>query len=115
MNEHAIHDEHEHVHEQGCGHPAVRHEDHTDFLHDGHLHHPHDGHYDEHSVAVSDSNPSACTPDHSCGGHDASHIHGPECGHPQVPHGDHSDYLVGGHLHFPHDGHCDDHGRLEAA
>jgi hypothetical protein len=29
-----------------------------------------------------------------------------------VPHGDHVDYLVNGHLHHPHDGHCDDHGPL---
>jgi UDP-2,3-diacylglucosamine pyrophosphatase LpxH len=27
-----------------------------------------------------------------------------------VPHGDHVDYLVGGHLHHPHGDHCDDHG-----
>jgi hypothetical protein len=29
-----------------------------------------------------------------------------------VPHGDHTDYLVGGPLHHPHGGHCDDHGAL---
>jgi hypothetical protein len=23
------------------------------------------------------------------------------------------DYLVSGHLHHPHDGHCDDHGPLQ--
>jgi hypothetical protein len=27
-----------------------------------------------------------------------------------VPHGDHVDYLVDGHLHHPHDEHCDNHG-----
>jgi hypothetical protein len=27
-----------------------------------------------------------------------------------VPHGDHVDYLVAGHLHHPHQGHCDHHG-----
>jgi hypothetical protein len=32
-----------------------------------------------------------------------------------VPHGDHVDYLVGGHLHHPHDGHCDDHGPMQSA
>jgi hypothetical protein len=41
--------------------------------------------------------------------------HGPGCGHEAVPHGDHVDYLVSGHLHHPHDGHCDDHGALELA
>jgi hypothetical protein len=30
-----------------------------------------------------------------------------------VPHGDHVDYLVGGHLHYPHDDHCDDHGPVK--
>jgi len=30
-----------------------------------------------------------------------------------VPHGDHTDYLVGDHLHHPHGDHCDDHGRVE--
>ena len=33
----------------------------------------------------------------------------------EVPHGDHSDYLVMGHLHAHHEGHCDDHGALQAA
>ncbi len=39
-----------------------------------------------------------------------AHEHGPDCGHEPVAHGDHLDYLVDGHLHHPHDGHCDDHG-----
>ena len=39
--------EHDHVHRAGCGHRAVPHEDHLDYLHDGHWHAPHDGH-DEH-------------------------------------------------------------------
>jgi zinc transport system permease protein len=39
-----------HAHEHGpqCGHPAVAHRDHVDYLHDGHRHAPHEGHYDEH-------------------------------------------------------------------
>lgn len=41
--------------------------------------------------------------------------HGPGCGHEAVPHGDHVDYLVDGHLHHPHGDHCDDHGPLEKA
>jgi hypothetical protein len=40
--------EHDHVHGAGCGHRAVPHEDHLDYLHDGHWHAPHEGHYDEH-------------------------------------------------------------------
>ena len=45
------------------------------------------------------------------GPHD--HRHGPGWGHEAIPHGDHVDYLVDGHLHHPHDGHCDDHGKVE--
>jgi hypothetical protein len=30
-----------------------------------------------------------------------------------VPHGDHVDYLVDGHLHHPHGDHCDDHGAVK--
>ena len=46
-------------------------------------------------------------------GHD--HEHGDGCGHEAVPHGDHVDYLVDGHLHHPHGDHCDDHGRLRVS
>ena len=45
---HPVHDEHAHAHGSGCGHVAVDHGDHTDFLHDGHRHASHDGHWDEH-------------------------------------------------------------------
>ena len=41
----------EHEHSPPCGHPAVKHEDHVDYVHDGHKHAPHDGHYDEHGSA----------------------------------------------------------------
>ena len=39
---------HDHEHGPGCGHPAVEHGDHVDYLHDGHRHAAHEGHYDEH-------------------------------------------------------------------
>jgi len=39
---------HEHEHGPDCGHPAIEHEHHVDYLHDGHRHAPHEGHYDEH-------------------------------------------------------------------
>ena len=103
----------EHTHGPGCGHTTIRHDGHVDYLVSGHLHHPHDGHMDEHAIAVSASNPAACTPEHNCGGHEPGHVHGPGCGHEPVPHGDHIDYLVGGHLHHPHGDHCDDHGPVE--
>jgi hypothetical protein len=106
------HSNHPHVHGPNCGHTAVRHGDHTDFLHDGHLHHMHGDHVDEHTIEVSTTNPDRCTPQQRCGAHDQAHLHGPGCGHEAVPHGNHVDYLVEGHLHHPHDGHCDDHGPL---
>jgi len=110
---HKTHDEHPHKHGPGCGHAAVSHDGHTDYLHDGHMHRPHDEHVDECTVAVGATNTSSCTPSHACGGHDATHAHGAGCGHDAVPHGDHTDYLVDGHLHHPHGGHCDDHGTLK--
>jgi zinc transport system permease protein len=39
---------HDHEHGPGCGHPALEHGDHVDYLHDGHRHAAHQGHYDEH-------------------------------------------------------------------
>jgi len=40
--------DHAHVHGDDCGHPAVQHGDHVDYVHDGHRHAPHGEHYDEH-------------------------------------------------------------------
>jgi zinc transport system permease protein len=39
---------HGHEHGPRCGHPAVDHGDHVDYIHHGHRHAPHGGHYDEH-------------------------------------------------------------------
>ncbi len=107
------HPNHDHQHGPECGHTAIRHGDHVDYLHDGHLHHPHGDHVDEHVIEISEKNPDRCTPNHQCNGHEPNHVHGPGCGHEAVPHGDHIDYLVDGHLHHPHNGHCDDHGPVE--
>jgi hypothetical protein len=107
------HANHNHQHGENCGHVAIKHHDHVDYLHDGHLHHVHGDHVDEHTIEVSAQHPDICTPSHQCNGHDNTHIHGPDCGHPAVPHGDHIDYLVNGHLHHPHGDHCDDHGKID--
>jgi zinc transport system permease protein len=40
--------EHHHQHGPDCGHVAVRHGDHVDYVHDGHRHAVHGEHYDEH-------------------------------------------------------------------
>jgi hypothetical protein len=84
-------------------------------LHDGHLHHHNGGKVEEHALGVNTTNPAACTPGHDCGGHPKAHKHGPGCGHPAVPHGDHTDYLMEGPLHHPHGDHCDDHGGVQNA
>jgi hypothetical protein len=104
------HEGHTHKHGSGCGHPAIAHEGHTDYLHEGHLHNVHDGHVDEHRISSGGRNPASCTPSHQCTGHEVGHHHGPSCGHESIPHGDHDDFMVAGHLHHPHGGHCDDHG-----
>ena len=109
---HKHHENHEHEHKDDCGHTKIKHNDHYDYLHDGHLHHSHEGHYDEHSIDVSERNPNMCNPidEKSC---EKEHKHGHDCGHEAIPHGDHTDYIVNGRLHHPHNGHCDDHGPIE--
>ena len=106
---------HSHMHGAGCGHTAVEHEGHIDYLHDGHLCHQEHGTVEEHTIAVTKVNPDGCQPLAAKAGHDAKHKHGPGCGHPAVPHGDHIDYLVDGRLHHPHGDHCDDHGPVKIA
>ena len=46
-NEHTGH-AHVHGHGDGCGHVAVPHGDHVDYIHDGCRHAAHGDHYDEH-------------------------------------------------------------------
>ena len=106
------HANHDHEHGPGCGHTGLKHDGHTDYLHDGHLHHVAKDGVEEHTLPVSAANPEGCAP-HQCGQHDAGHHHGAGCGHEAVPHGDHTDYLVDGHLHHPHGDHCDNHGKVD--
>ena len=42
----------EHRHGPGCGHEAIPHGDHVDYVVRDHLHHPHDGHCDDHGAVV---------------------------------------------------------------
>ena len=46
--EHETADQHGHQHGPNCGHIAIRHGDHVDYVHDGHRHAEHGAHYDEH-------------------------------------------------------------------
>jgi len=39
-----------HVHGPDCGHAAIPHGDHVDYLVDGHLHYPHGNHCDNHGA-----------------------------------------------------------------
>jgi len=48
QDHHVTEYQHAHVHGDDCGHPAVQHGDHVDYVHDGHRHAPHGEHYDEH-------------------------------------------------------------------
>jgi hypothetical protein len=106
---------HPHPHGPGCGHLAVTHDGHTDYLDNGHLHHSHGGHVDEHVIAITAANPATCTPGHGTTEQPAGHVHAANCGHTAVPHGDHTDYVVNGHLHHPHGDHCDNHGAVTVA
>lgn len=46
---HVEHTGHEgHTHGEGCGHVAIPHGDHTDYVHDGCRHAAHEGHVDDH-------------------------------------------------------------------
>ena len=47
-DEHDVTETHPHVHGDNCGHLAVPHGDHVDYVHDGHRHASHGEHYDEH-------------------------------------------------------------------
>jgi len=107
------HEGHQHAHGADCGHTALRSDGQTGYLHEGHMHVQHGDHVDESAVEVNSRNPDRCTPEHACEGHASEHEHSANCGHEQVPHGNHVDYLVGDHLHHAHGDHCDDHGRVE--
>jgi zinc transport system permease protein len=53
---------HEHEHGPGCGHEALEHGDHVDYVHDGHRHAAHEGHYDEHDPARHEAAKEAAKP-----------------------------------------------------
>ena len=48
LNAHPPQENHQHLHGPGCGHIAVEHGDHVDYIHDGQRHAAHGGHYDQH-------------------------------------------------------------------
>ncbi len=95
--EHATHAPHPHTHSEDCGHVAVEHGDHVDYLHEGHTHRVVDGEVVE------------CEADHHAVHDQHPHEHGPDCGHEHVAHDGHTDYVHDGHRHAGHDGHYDEH------
>ena len=110
MSDHKSHQSQTHTHGTGCDHATIAHGDHKDYVQGGHRDHIADGKAHPHQFEVNEMNPAACTPKHACGAHAADHVHGAGCAHEAVPHGDHTDYVVNGHLHHPCDKHCDNHG-----
>ncbi|WIA43783.1 hypothetical protein OEZ86_010205 [Tetradesmus obliquus] len=77
-----------------CGHTVIQHGSHRGFLNNGQL-------LCRPAVGLPLVPCTLDMDDWSCSlieGQDG-HIHGPGCGHEQVPHGEHMDYLVGGRLH----------------
>ncbi len=98
----AEHAGHDHVHGPKCGHKAVKHGDHTDYIHDGHYHAQHDTHVDDHGILKTSTD--ACA-QHA--GHE--HKHGAKCGHKSVKHDTHVDYQHDGHMHTAHNDHTDEH------
>src|SRR3984893_13898091 len=104
----AHHPDHVHQHGPNCGHTAIRHDAHVDFMTaictacTGIM-------LTSISSRSEPRTPVHCTPEIRCSGHE----HGPNCGHEAIPHGDHLDYLVNGRLHHTHGDHCDDHGPVQ--
>ena len=58
--EHRPAEAHRHTHGPGCGHLAVIHGDHVDYIHDGHAHHEDNGHYDECDVCSCEHCSDSC-------------------------------------------------------
>eukprot|EP01114_Cavostelium_apophysatum_P015021 TRINITY_DN4013_c0_g1_i1.p1 TRINITY_DN4013_c0_g1~~TRINITY_DN4013_c0_g1_i1.p1 ORF type:complete len:382 (-),score=49.80 TRINITY_DN4013_c0_g1_i1:50-1195(-) len=103
----------DHHHHPSCGHLAIVHNGHIDFLNHSRLQHFHkaSGMLSDHEL-TGDSYPSECAPINKPH-HETAHIHGPNCGHQTLQHDGHTDYLVDNVLHHFHNGHCDLHGELE--
>jgi DNA-binding transcriptional ArsR family regulator len=88
-----------HEHGPDCGHVAIPHQDHIDYLHNGSLH----------RLGGSPTRWMDCEPGRHAPHRMHRHVHGEGCGHVAIPHGDHVDYIHDGHRHATHDDHYDDH------
>lgn len=106
---HYTHKDHSHEHGNGCGHKAITHDNHVDYLHDDHYHFSHKGHTDEHGYKIS-SRSAASTQSLEIKHDQHPHQHGKNCGHKKVAHEDHFDFIHDGHYHHVHADHVDEHG-----
>jgi hypothetical protein len=98
--EHKSHEAHKHG--ENCGHAAIKHSDHVDYMHDNHFHNTAaNGKVVEHKVRV------AASKEHTKASAENGHTHGVNCGHERIEHGDHSDYVVDGNVHHVDGDHCD--------
>jgi DNA-binding transcriptional ArsR family regulator len=88
-----------HEHGPDCGHVAIPHRDHVDYLHNGSLH----------RLGGSPARWMDCEPGPHIPHRVHLHVHGEGCGHVAIPHGDHVDYVHDGHRHAVHGDHYDDH------
>ena len=113
MTQHA---NHSHQHGPNCGHTAIKHDGHVDYLHDGHLHHVKARRLGRRACPGSRAPRTPPPASRSTMAASPRRTTSRSCLRPPaVPHGDHVDYLVEGHLHHPHGDHCDDHGPVQMA
>jgi len=103
-----------HTHNDKCGHTAVKHDTHTDYVDGGEFHAQHTNHYDNHGVATSANETAtrAVASNHTATTDEKGHKHGDNCGHKKVQHGDHFDFVHDGHYHAVHADHTDEHGNI---
>lgn len=103
-----------HAHNEKCGHTAVKHDTHMDYIDNGEFHAQHANHFDNHGLAVSASEPAAreVAANHKMTTDEKGHAHNDNCGHKKVQHGDHFDFIHNGHYHAVHADHTDEHGNI---
>ncbi len=103
-----------HMHNDKCGHAAVKHDTHTDYVENGAYHSAHADHFDKHGTAISSNDPAArnVASDTHFTVNENGHAHGDKCGHKKVAHADHFDYIHDGQYHSTHADHSDNHGTL---
>ena len=106
------HKNHEHMHGENCGHKAVKHDDHWDYVHNGHYHHQVGNKVVDHGVYKAGRWTASEDKQAHCEHKKHAHEHKEGCGHKTVKHDNHEDYVHDGHYHHKHGKHTDDHGNV---